>query len=566
MIKTNSINLSPPYTIASGTYVAYANNIEKVKYTDLHADLKKILSVAQTSGYLTCTLPVGMYKNSSVSSVKVGVAINGNTPTFTGIEGKDFVTFKGNGSVFSIAGVTISLPLSSIAQTAGEVTSLDFVIHNTSGTALVASFASVATVSTLPTMSLAAITPAPDPDPDPVFDIEICGYLDCYSTGTCRPIDNELSFFANGVVANAGYDGAMIFGFGYVSNSTTAYLDGLDEWGGGTNLKFQVQKAKAAGFTKRFLSFGGSANSFIANTAIPNEDALKTLAQSMANLAVTNDLNGIDFDFEFNVMGWNGNTNTPSIYLPTSGPYMSSTGNILPAKNFVNELAYWIKHYGEIALQNIPGTPLGTTFYVACAPQVNKDIQNNYPSIFVSAVWDTIFDLGLKNGNFDYVFIQYYNTPPESNLTYAQTSWSDLVSVLSPSDTKTKYIVGYPSTCGAAVGWPREKDQQGKENANNIYCYNSATPNVGSQTTTLTTAAGVLSLTNTLQEMANNPGTYPHFGGVFCWSLNRDFSNYFWTTPASINPQTTPITMQEPVEPWTTPGQWGRSMKAILKP
>lgn len=527
-MKTNALNFAPPFTIADGSYTEPSNSIEKVTYSSVSNDLKNELSDVRTSGYLTCALPLSLSKSSS-GSLRVGIAINDEVPNFDGTEGTDFVVFKSAASTFSVSGVTISLPLSVITAQGLRVSSLSIHVKNMSGgnASVVSSYASIATVSIIPDMTLSDVPTPPIPS-----NLVISSYLDCTASGSLSSIN-----FSD--VVNAGYRGPIIFGFGWVGPSSysgyesktcqEAYIPDVEGYYFKTGLIAKVSEAKLAGFDKCFLSFGGSAQSFLCGKSgfspVVTLSDVQTLAQNMVNLALDVGCNGIDFDFE---MG----PNDTAGYLPQTGIYSYNYGGqgIVPTQNFISLLAQLIKQYGE--------TTSGEIFYVACAPQVNQTGNSPTPiastAIFVSNGSYNIFDLAISNGCFDYVFIQFYNTFPQANPTWAKSCWSKLASILQPGDTNTKLIAGYPATAGSAGDA-------------SIFHYDSSNPNVANPSITLTTSVGTLNLTSTLQEMQADPESYKNFGGVFNWSLNRDFYNF-----------------DEVPTPWTTPGEWGRTMLQIL--
>jgi len=444
--------------------------------------------------------------------------------------------------------------------------------------------------------SITASTTPPGPGPDPYIstNLMVAGYIDCTSVAASNSV-------VMSTAAKDGYSGAIIYGFGWVGPSyyynkdaayTDAYIPGNSDPSTFLGqIKKQITEAKKPQyddqtkcFPHHFLSFGGAAQSFIAagndaasnnwsyNGSVSGSFNLQTLAQNMATVAHDVGCNGIDFDFEFPNPS---DPNNPLIN-PNYAPYTYKASNNTTytgaeaAKWFVRDLADAIKTYAN--------TQSGWgNFYVTCAPQVNRSTATG-PYYFVSQGHDRIFDKALADGKFDYVFIQFYNTPPEIDPGYPITAWANLVSTLASGDINTKFIVGYPATVGAAVGWPesityfngfdwvdtpvpqdpsQSNPMPNQFNFQNPFWYdpsNSQMPGnilwTPLSTDALLSATGLNTVNNTLTTLSNT-SNYPNFGGVFCWSMNRDYYNFknVYGEPQNVN--------------WEE-GKWGKKMKAIL--
>lgn len=600
----------PPFTIAGGTYVAPSGGVEKVTYTSISDSLKEVLSVTQTSGYLSCALPIGLYKSSSVSSVKIAFGTNIYTPDFDGSEGVDYVTIKGgSGSIFSASGITLCLPLSKITLTPGDVTSLSIVVQTSS--ALVSSLPSEAVVSVVSQISAADI-PTPPPPPTP-SGMAVGAYMDCTATGASAVISGPSGVgfgdTNNGVGEAYTKNGPLIFGFAgtgsetksSTANPTNVYIKGDAE------IATAALKAKDAGFLYRFLSFGGEwsysgggANTLNATGITPTNIA--QLATNMVALAINNNCNGIDYDFE---MDFYPNVGiSPSNYyltgLPTTvGTYYSLptsvASNQLSVQTFIQDLTDNIRQAYATYQTNNPSYA-DKQFYIVCAPQMGDIGSGNYG--FISGGLTVLYNkvlsrntIGTTNSAFDFILPQVYNSGTQYDPNFIVDKWSEIMTNSTiPSDSPSKIYVGYPATAGSAgnasifhgysatggsgtysiskTQCPAPYTAYYATNDNytvaNIFDSTSSTSNRWHWT--------AVDLKNTLLALKNGAtSTYKNFAGVYCWNLTRDYYN--WVNdgaqyePGSSNNLMNP---QRPVAPWTPngsgigTGSWGKGMRNIL--
>lgn len=432
-----------------------------------------------------------------------------------------------------------------------------------------------------------------------VGDMMVAGYLDCTSTAS-------LTGLTMSDANKNGYSKTVIIGFGWVGpyitnplgeyaeeNATAVYIPGYAKVQGAARTSFAadvLSKATEASalvtrvgdanptplFPFRFLSFGGSAQTFNAKGFNMTDDTdLKNVASKMFALAKEYHCNGIDLDLEMDV--------TAGTYLPVN--------TVSDAGNFIKKLCVYIKEAS--------GAAGSDAFYITIAPQINK-INSRYR--FVSAGTCTIFDQALMTpGCIDYAFIQYYNTGWSSSdgdvnpwypvTTYANLSQSNIGSDGSTSSSFTEYpanvkfVVGWPSTVGAGVGWwvngmdPQTvKDPSADTpmtdsfNKQNPFWYGTDSAYLFTPSTTkaLLTRRDPGSIYATLKELStkvNSVAKYPRFAGVFCWSMNRDSysfkSNWPWNKVPAVD--THPDTWYaEPQNVDWDRGAWGVNMSQVF--
>jgi len=135
------------FLLSDGTYSGLSNGIEKVTYkasTALQNFLEK-----DTTGSLSCTLPIGFSVTSPSDnfSIKVALGTNKYTPLFTGDNDKYSLEIKSaNSYIFNPVGMTLYVPLNVVGGQK-DVTEIIFFIQNLNSTPYVSSYASYSVIT-----------------------------------------------------------------------------------------------------------------------------------------------------------------------------------------------------------------------------------------------------------------------------------------------------------------------------------------------------------------------------------------------------------------------------------
>jgi chitinase len=271
----------------------------------------------------------------------------------------------------------------------------------------------------------------------------IVGYLDTTATGSAAKVNMQQA-------ATDGYN-MVIFGFAKVVGTTIDFFNDDSK----KLLQQKLTAAKSAGM-KTLVTVGGQANTFIPGTL--SSQQITTLATNIVSFLKANNLDGIDFDLEVK-----------------TDPLMLD--NLLKA----------------IKLQD-------SSLIITAAPQINA-------GKFVTTGTDQDYDTAIKDGLFNYLFVQEYNTAPQNDISYISSIYP-IIKAATP--ITTKIVTGEP-TAAVAAG------------AITIY---HPTPSETLDTQDVTPQM--------LTQLAKI-NTDAQYGGVMGWSLNIDYDAADYSDPNHIN-------------------------------
>ena len=266
--------------------------------------------------------------------------------------------------------------------------------------------------------------------------------------------------------AQSGYN-TIVLGFGTINGANVGIFDNSftpDNINGQLDinkLKEDITNANKNG-ARVLLSFGGANNTYK-----PNNVNVNTLAQNMVNFAKSAGFQGFDFDLEIN----------------TDGTYLS---NLITAIKKID-----------------------SSMIITCAPQVNgtnNDVQ------FVSTGMVTPYNIAISKNQFNYIFVQEYNTGSftiqksnETNVNFISNSFNTLANLL-PKNSPTKIVPGEPATTAAA---------------GSATVFHGNTP--------------ISQVYNAMASAYNKLNANPIFGGAMTWDINYDAGNNYQFVK-TINP------------------------------
>lgn len=210
--------------------------------------------------------------------------------------------------------------------------------------------------------------------------------------------------------SNAGYN-MLVIAFGAI-NGVTANLGGMGPFTGNpSGFVADIDTAKQANpDLKILLSFGGANNSYKPGNL--SDDQVQQLATSINSIVTTNHLDGVDFDIEKN----------------------SST------------------HLLHTLIQDL--RKLNPGIIISGAPQLNKGADGNFEIVSTGQTHEPYYNASESApypslGDFDYLFVQEYNTDHvgENDPALISESFKTLQTFM-PANTRV--MIGEPSTWRSA--------------------------------------------------------------------------------------------------------------------